>query len=374
MRSRLRAILGLSALLAPLLFLAPACPSPPRAHERSVERLGGDSAPAPVDAQPDSLPAADADAAEAEAMAALPLPPDDPMALHLETTDALLSLFVSPGADGGVPRTWSALQAYFGAAPGRFSQGNKGIAEHGIGRRACLEGLHGLVIQTDEQRAACHGMQNMVPIFRKGDRASARACIDVFEFPNRACELPVVWGTPSEAARICALQGKRLCSQEEWNLACAGDPEGHPDRSYAYGDERDLTVCNTDKPQPLTATGLRICDTRAAQPAWATCATQTEPSGAFPGCRSRFGVFDQHGNVAEMMTRREGDVVYTQLKGSAFFYVDVARDPKEPQKSGGRETYPDHCGFDPRWHVEPLEGSLHSNYHLGFRCCLALLP
>jgi formylglycine-generating enzyme len=42
------------------------------------------------------------------------------------------------------------------------------------------------------------------------------------------------------------------------------------------------------------------------------------------------------------------------------------------QKPGGRETYPDHCNYDPRWHVEPLEGSLHSNYHLGFRCCLSL--
>ena len=74
-----------------------------------------------------------------------------------------------------------------------------------------------------------------------------------------------------------------------------------------------------------------------------------------------------------MMTRTgpAGETL-TQLKGSAFFYVDVARRPDESQKPGGRETYPDHCAFDPRWHVEELARSTHSNYHLGFRCCLGL--
>ena len=100
----------------------------------------------------------------------------------------------------------------------------------------------------------------------------------------------------------------------------------------------------------------------------------TEPSGAFPKCRSRFGVFDQHGNVAEVMTRKERDGnVVTQLKGSAFFYVEVARRPEDPAWSPGAhgETYPDHCNYDPRWHVEPIEKAWHVNYHLGFRCCLS---
>jgi formylglycine-generating enzyme required for sulfatase activity len=119
--------------------------------------------------------------------------------------------------------------------------------------------------------------------------------------------------------------------------------------------------------------GQWLCNPRSAQVAWDTCATETEPSGAYPRCRSRLGVFDQHGNVAEMMTRKGTDgIVYTQLKGSAFFYVDVARRPDEAQKPGARETYPDQCSYDPRWHVEPLDGALHSNYHLGFRCCLSL--
>jgi hypothetical protein len=64
--------------------------------------------------------------------------------------------------------------------------------------------------------------------------------------------------------------------------------------------------------------------------------------------------------------------VKSQLKGSAFFYVEVAEKPTEP---GGYWTkYPDHCNFDPRWHVENLETAGHMNYHLGFRCCKSIGP
>jgi len=265
------------------------------------------------------------------------------------------------------------LHSLIGTVPGRFNQGNPAIAQHGIGHRACLDGLRDVLLQTDEQRRLCRGLPNMVPIYTGGDPTKAKTCIDVFEFPNQACELPYVWGTPSQAQRICALEGKRLCTQGEWNLACKGDPEGKTDWTYAYGNDLDLMVCNTNKPHPMGPDGQWLCNAHSAQTAWATCATETEPSGAYPHCRSRFGVFDQHGNVAEMMTRRgEDKVIYTQLKGSAFFYVDVAREPGERQRPGSRETYPDHCDYDPRWHVEVLEAALHSNYHLGFRCCLSL--
>ena len=94
----------------------------------------------------------------------------------------------------------------------------------------------------------------------------------------------------------------------------------------------------------------------------------TEPAGAYPKCRSRFGVFDQHGNVAEIMTRLHWDgFTYDQLKGSAFHSVDVQQKPTDP---GGYWTrYPDHCNFEPLWHVERIETAAHVNYHLGFRCC-----
>jgi hypothetical protein len=285
-----------------------------------------------------------------------PLGSDDPIALHAEDP-AALRLLMGSAASVNVPI----------GGPWHLGQGNRAISQHAIGRRACLEGLRDVVVQTPAQRARC-GADNMVPVWsRGGSETSASFCVDVFEFPNRACELPFVFVTPSQALTICRAQGKRLCSQDEWNIACRGDPAGGADRLYAYGDDLDLTICNTNKaradgPPPP-------CDVSNAERLWRTCGTNTEPSGAFPRCRSRFGVFDQHGNVAEIMTRLEAadGEEKSQLKGSAFFYVEVAKKPTDP---GGYKTrYPDHCNFDPRWHVETLASAGHMNYHLGFRCC-----
>jgi sulfatase modifying factor 1 len=283
-------------------------------------------------------------------------PADDPMALHHEAPDLLRALMGNAGS----------LALPVGAEPWHIGQGNRSISQHSIGRRLCVEQLRDVVLQTPEQLARC-GEANMVPVWDKGgSREGARFCIDIFEFPNKACELPFVFVSPSQAKRICEAQGKRLCAQEEWNLACRGDPAGGPDRLYAYGETLDLTVCNTNKSRLGSSTP---CDVSTNDTLWTTCGTNTEPSGAFRRCRSRFGVFDQHGNVAEIMTRVEpaDREVKSQLKGSAFFYVEVAEKPTE---SGGYwKKYPDHCNFDPRWHVENLETAAHMNYHLGFRCC-----
>jgi formylglycine-generating enzyme len=288
------------------------------------------------------------------------LPDDDPMALHRESPDALRALM---GAA-------STIELPMGGGPWRLGQGNRAITRHSIGRVRCLQGLRDVTIQTSEQRSLCSA-DAMVPAWQRGEgMQSARFCIDVFEFPNLPCELPFVFVTPPQADRICRMQGKRLCTQDEWNLACRGDPNGGADRSYAYGNELDLTVCNTDKSRVRGP----ACDVSTQDRLWTTCGTDTEPAGAFPRCRSRFGVFDQHGNVAEIMTRFEpaDGEVKTQLKGSAFFYVDVAKKPDDP---GGYWTrYPDHCNFDPRWHVEKLETAEHMNYHLGFRCCRSVDP
>jgi hypothetical protein len=288
------------------------------------------------------------------------MPFDDPMALHLESPDALRALM---GAAAEVPFP-------VGGGPWRMGQGNRVVAKHAIGKRACLEGLRNVVLQTPEQRARC-GADGMVPVWERGGNIdSARFCIDEFEFPGTPCELPFVFVTPAQALKVCHAVGKRLCTQDEWNLACRADPAGGPDRTYAYGDDLDLSVCDTNKSR---VAGPQ-CDVSTNEKLWTTCGTNTEPNGAFPKCRSRFGVFDQHGNVAEIMTRFEpaDGKMYTQLKGSAFFYVDVAKKPNEP---GGYWTkYPDQCNFDPRWHVEKLEEAQHMNYHLGFRCCKALSP
>jgi len=341
------------------LILAGGCTSTPAERTGAPGSASASGAAPPASAAvAGAAPPAGEDAG-AEAGAA-----DDPMSLHYDTKEELLALFsiVRPpkrdsNADGFLDKSFGP------GSPARINQGNKALAQHAIGRAQCLAGLAGMTLQTEEQRAIC-GAENMVPIWRRGRKP--KACIDIFEFPNKPCELPMVWVAPVQAKVICELQGKRLCSQAEWTLACNGDPDGGKPRKFAYGDEMDLEICNTNKSVDKYSPGC-VADT--ASTAWKTCGTNTEPTGSYPRCRSRFGVFDQHGNVAEIMARLDPDGHwYSQLKGSAFFYVDVARKPDErPPK--GRETYPDQCAYDARWHVEPLNEAWHVNYHLGFRCC-----
>jgi formylglycine-generating enzyme len=340
-----------------------ACRAGPSPHETG--------APMPTSVADATGPPIDAATPFAEASDASELPRDgDPMKNHRETREELLSLFSLREFSDAERKAINAdgfLRAMFNVdGPSHANQGNKAIAQHSISREKCLEGLKGITLQTPEQRAKC-GAENMVPIWVKGKEAWY--CIDIFEFPNKACELPMVWTQPPLAKKVCELQGKRLCSDIEWNIACRGDPEGGDDWRYAYGNKLDLEICHTNLRHRLP------CVVQNAGSTWKTCSTDTEPSGAFPKCRSRFGVFDQHGNVAEVMMRREGDKVLTQLKGSAWFYVELAKEPHEPvpatttNKAG---AYPDHCNFDPRWHVEPLESAMHVNYHLGFRCCKSI--
>jgi sulfatase modifying factor 1 len=300
---------------------------------------------------------------------------DDPMAIHYVTQADLLHLVpLPPAADDRAATRRDALLSYLVApSPGHFNDGNRTLAHHATSRAKCLAGLKDVVLQTDEQRAICKGEPYMVPVYSNGDPKSAKVCIDQFEFPNQPCELPFVWGTPSEAEAMCRAQDKRLCTQQEWSLACSADPGGKAKWPYAYGEKLDLEICNTNTPHEAGPDGKAWrCYVHDATSTWNTCSTDTEPAGAFPQCKSRLGVYDQHGNVAEMMTRAEGGETFTQLKGSAFFYVDVAREPGKAPLHPERESYPDTCAYDPRWHVEKLSEALHCNYHLGFRCCKQL--
>jgi sulfatase modifying factor 1 len=295
------------------------------------------------------------------------LDPEKPLRL---TTQELMA-FVEIADAGSLRKRWKSpqdlLDKTFGVGSVWFSnQGNASISHPHGSRKECLEGLKGLVLQTADQRRVC-GADYMVPIYADGKPATAKACIDVFEFPNRPCELPVVWTSPSRANEVCKLQGKRLCTQAEWVLGCRGNPDGPDLQDYAYGGDLDLTACHTRGERSAK------CDPTTTKTTWATCATDTAPAGSFPRCRSRFGVFDQHGNVAEIMKRWDPDRerTVTQLKGSAFFYEKISMRPSDPPN---KQKYPDHCAHDPRWHVENLDTAGHTMYHLGFRCCKDVAP
>jgi hypothetical protein len=301
---------------------------------------------------PDAAPIADA-SVEAETVHAFvgytvddddgPEPPD-PKTIDVEELIKLIPIDVRNEESLAAARRW------LGGGVSHTSQGNPAIGSHAISRAQCRAGLKGMILQTPLQHAVC-GRKWEVPI-HTGEPRKAAVCIDTFEYPNRPCVLPFVFSHSIMARRLCALSGKRLCKQEEWNTACEADPNGGAPRKYAYGDTLDLKICHTGREKSPR------CDVDKAL--WKSCPTETEPAGSFPKCRSRLGVFDQHGNVAEAMTRMEGSINYVQLKGSAFFYDG--------------EMYADHCRYDPRWHVDPAEESFHTNYHLGFRCCRDVVP
>lgn len=116
-----------------------------------------------------------------------------------------------------------------------------------------------------------------MPPGRKG-KPFFKVCIDRYEYPNRKDQVPVVSISFLEAKKYCESHGKRLCTAEEWEWACAGI-EGNP---YPYGFNREENKCNSD--------------TR-----------QIERSGARLNCVSKFGGFDMTGNVFEWVEGKNNE-------------------------------------------------------------------
>ena len=65
--------------------------------------------------------------------------------------------------------------------------------------------------------------------------------IDKYEYPNQRDSLPKVDVTWVEAESLCAAQGKRLCTEQEWQKACTGSQNF----AYSYGAEFEPGRCNT---------------------------------------------------------------------------------------------------------------------------------
>src|SRR6185312_14747302 len=91
--------------------------------------------------------------------------------------------------------------------------------------------------------------KNMVPVYdpEAGETAAdARVCIDQYEFPDVACEYPVVHVTAREAAELCTAVGKRLCDAHEWEGACAGAIHA-PEEEYAFSMARSASTARHNK-------------------------------------------------------------------------------------------------------------------------------
>jgi hypothetical protein len=125
-------------------------------------------------------------------------------------------------------------------------------------------------------------------------------CIDEFEYPNQSGAIPIVMVSWFEAKRLCEVQSKRLCGDDEWTLACEG-PERLP---FPYGWARHSTACNIGHLWVQPNDG--ILGSRSVSPseiqAEVDRLSRRVPSGALPRCKSPYGVMDMSGNVDEWTT------------------------------------------------------------------------
>ena len=89
--------------------------------------------------------------------------------------------------------------------------------------------------------------------------------MDRYEFPNERAATPRLVASFFEAARLCAAQGKRLCSADEWRSACQGQALG--------------LFSSTDDPSAWGSSpfGRRFCNTPGSELA----ASGVAPSGSF---------------------------------------------------------------------------------------------
>jgi hypothetical protein len=204
-----------------------------------------------------------------------------------------------------------------------------------------------------------------------GRRVHKRFCIDAYEYPNRKGERPRVMFNFLVAQKLCAAEGKRVCTESEWTMAC----EGPEDKPYPYGYARDPSLCNGDRQyvEPLAighdAKGSPFFafaskDDSVAQPElerlW-----QGVVSGSQPRCVSDYGVWDMPGNADELAasetpepTSKYDNVttggpwlygvrnqcrpkIYTHNEGFAYYYLSTRccaesdgspTDPRSPKQ------------------------------------------
>ena len=68
--------------------------------------------------------------------------------------------------------------------------------------------------------------------------------MDIFAFPNEEGAIPTTGVTHQQAESLCTEQGKRLCSELEWERAC----KGPQNTTYEYGPRYRADACLTGRP------------------------------------------------------------------------------------------------------------------------------
>ncbi len=103
-------------------------------------------------------------------------------------------------------------------------------------------------------------------------------CVDKYEYPNKKGAVPFRQAEWFAGKEECKAQGKRLCTEAEWEKACKGT-KGF---EYPYGNKLDQQKCNTGHKE-----GDKLVKGRVAK------------TGSYKDCVNDYGVYDMSGNVWE---------------------------------------------------------------------------
>ena len=128
------------------------------------------------------------------------------------------------------------------------------------GRRAAEDACTKWINKDFPERCAEFDRDKWLAISKELPTKPMHFCIDRFEYPNKKGVYPVILVNWYEADDLCADEGKRLCTEDEWTFACEGE-EATP---YPYGYDRDTDACVIDqhvaavqRPALRRATGRR---------------------------------------------------------------------------------------------------------------------
>ncbi|GKY87319.1 SUMF1/EgtB/PvdO family nonheme iron enzyme [Sinisalibacter aestuarii] len=267
-------------------------------------------------------------------------------------------------------------------ASGWMGQGNPAITRHPMTAAEAQARLpqNAYAYYRNSRFERICGERYMAPLYDPATQRpeDAKVCIDMFEYPNVPLAYPVTWVRASEAAQVCAAEGKRMGDAHEWEGAAAGallEPDYRFDlgsqqamrawhngkwgasKNWTYGPQWQRGICAQNSSKSPGCNGG----------SWSGCGSNTYPVGAFPNCKSALGVYDLEGNAAEhmnlplapdqMASRGSTTLGVTEMKGSWFIW-DKIRAHEEWARWRA-----------PYWHgSRVLSASSHRNYHLGFRC------
>lgn len=158
--------------------------------------------------------------------------------------------------------------------------------------------------------------------------------------------VPQAYLSGDEAEAACQASGKRLCTSDEWVLACSGIAG----RTFPYGDAYDPGACNdtyvgTHPVVDYFGTSEGVWDPASMNDPGINQQPDTVArTGAFADCVTPDGVHDLHGNLHEWVADASGT-----FRGG--FYADA--------RINGEG-----CAYRTVAH-----GRGYHDYSTGFRCC-----